>query len=429
MTQSRPPIDPATDTRIEVALRAIGGILHLGEMQESVLDHMKDRLRAELGARRLADPQAPLTAEALSLAAGIVKETYGLERPRNIHDAPSPADRAAEAGEGGFFDHLGRSRFDRMVAGNTVAGFYSATSAYRGLPGATYDPARGVASLSTENFSSSPFAGSGLSPADIPFIRALAADGFTTQNIVNAARDAAALGFGPRDRERVRAFAVLDRIDPSGRADRNAAYAKYAEWLKENKDRIKALQDAVDSAPDEAARKAALAARDKFLKGGQDQTGVTAAGDRIDATPTPPGIKPGDGHDAHDTVLKGLHQKQVGAALDVGIAAHRGQDDAAAAAVRGAETGVKVEQEKTTGAQTVEAANADALASLGLDAEEVTAKPVVTGAAEKPSVVADASASPPKDGAKSAEKGEEVPADPKKKPATQVAAVKGPSVG
>lgn len=118
----------------------------------------------------------------------------------------------------------------------------------------------------------SPLAVAGLSYDTVKW---LASDGFSSDHIMHAAQDAATLGFSPRDRGTVRDFAVLDRVDPSGRADRNAAYAKYAEWLKQNKDQINALQEAVENATTEKARKLAIAARDRLIKNGQRQTGLS----------------------------------------------------------------------------------------------------------------------------------------------------------
>ncbi len=416
--------DPRAEAGIELALRSIGHILHLGEMQETVLDHLKARLRGALAQRRRSDPGAILTPEIIAIATGYIKETYGIDQPRNIHAAPAGPDaRAADAGEGAFFDRLGRNPFDRMVAGNGIAGFYGGSTNYSGLAGATYDPSRGIATLTAQNFGSSPFAAAGL---DLPTTRYLAAQGFSSAQIIHAGQDAAALGFSPRDREHVRAFAVLDRVDPSGRPERNAAYAKYSEWLKQNKDQIKALQDAVDNAPDEAARKAAIEARDKFVKGGQDQTGVTAVGDRIDQAPTPPGMQPGAGRGAHDTVLNGLHQKQLGVGLDVGIEAHRGQGDAPVAAET--EAGAQVKAQNDEAAKTL--GSEEGTAGLIADLDIAPGSTVVdTAAVAKPVTVAEASVTPPKDGAKDEAKGEEVAADPKKKPAVQVAAIKGPSIG
>lgn len=413
--------DPGIPPQTEDLLKAYRTIINvLGERMPGQLDAVAADASRILG-RMNGEEVRKAASNDMSVAQGMVTQMIGQDPvlARLLRDT-------VKTGLGdSFYDGQLRSPFDRMTAPGGVAGFYSGTTSYAGLSGATYDSSKGVSSLSADNFSSSPFAGTGLTAADIPFIRALAADGFSTTNIVNAARDAAALGFSPRDRGTVRDFAVLDRVDPSGRADRNAAYAKYAEWVRQNKEQIKSLQDAVDNAKSEEERKAAIAARDKFIKGGQDQTGVTAVGDRIDAAPTPPGMKPGEGRGAHDDIIGKITQKQAGLRAEIGNDAAMGQDDAAAAAVRGAETGIKARNDEA--AKTLTVTSADASDDFGVTPVAVAAADTVAGA--KPVAVADASAVPPKDGPKDAEKGEEAPADPKKKPATQVAAVKGPSVG
>lgn len=209
-----------TDGNLHAAILAVGRILNIGEMPESIVDHIKDRMRGSLSAAQRHDPHAIYTSQVLGLVTDYVKETYGLDRPVNIHGPGSQAQKPA-GDDSSYFDNQGRSLFDRMITGNRIAGFYGGSSAfneksaygYASLSGSTYDPAKGVSSLSPQNFASSPFAGSGLTAADIPIIQMLASQGFSQPAIVQAARFTGELGIDVKGN--IAAIARLKRDIPN----------------------------------------------------------------------------------------------------------------------------------------------------------------------------------------------------------------------
>lgn len=122
--------------------------------------------------------------------AGIVNQTIASDPvlasrlPGASGIAPAAAGDSASAG---FFDNQGRNPFDRMIAGNRIAGFAGGSTNYTGIAGIVDDPKK----LTPENFSSSPFMKAGL---DLKTTLDLALQGFGPQAILHAAALSRALG-------------------------------------------------------------------------------------------------------------------------------------------------------------------------------------------------------------------------------------------
>jgi hypothetical protein len=383
MSASYPPVrtDPQTDANLRVAIMSVGNILHVGGMPDSVVDHLLDRARGALSPAQRFDPLSVYSTQVLGLVTRYVKETYGIDKPANIHGpAVGPGADVAAGDAGSFFDARGLTRLDRLGAGSTGAYFGSGYSSLN----TRWDPSSGVMGLTAANFGSTEFSRAGL---DLTTTRYLYGQGFTTSQILHAGQDAQALGLNPRDPQTARDFAVLDRFDPAGRVERNAAYARYGKWLEEQKAEIARLQAAVDNATDDAARQAAIRARDAFLKRGQDQTGVTAAGQRIQDSPGAPGSQPGDKDDAirgHQRIIQQIQQKQLGRVRELGADAARANDDATLAARFQSAASVKAASDVAANALDTGAGNA---ADFGLDVAEATPaqpNPVQTAIAEQP---------------------------------------------
>lgn len=78
--------------------------------------------------------------------------------------------------------------------------------------------------------------------------------GFNRTNIVNAARDARALGFSPNDKAAVRDHAIIDKLDPKAR-ETNSTLKTYQDRLKED-EKLLGLIEQRNAATDPDARKA-----------------------------------------------------------------------------------------------------------------------------------------------------------------------------
>jgi hypothetical protein len=249
--------DPQTDANLHAAILSVGRLLQIGSMAESIVDHIKDRMRSTLSPAQRHDPTSIYTTQVLGLVTDYVRETYGIDKPANIH-GPVTGIVAHAAGEPAFFDALGRTPYDRMVAGNRLAGFYSGSTIYSGLAGTTYDPARGLSSLTPQNFDSSPFKAAGL---DYTTTRMLAAQGFGPQAIIAAASLTGSLGIDVKTN--VAAVARLTRDVPGAetglrQTKRNwEAVAQLESEAKKARDRGDAeTADRLQREADEARRRA-----------------------------------------------------------------------------------------------------------------------------------------------------------------------------
>ncbi len=75
--------------------------------------------------------------------------------------------------------------------------------------------------LPATNFAGSSFAGAGLDFGMVSYLRSQDRS-FTAQNVLNAANDAKALGFGPKDRAAMFDHTTIDRYDPKARTTNKA---------------------------------------------------------------------------------------------------------------------------------------------------------------------------------------------------------------
>lgn len=128
---------------------------------------------------------------------------------------PQAAQNAAGAAgydgsKGGFWDAKGNTKLAMLGSGG---GSSHILRDYGALAEPTkYDSAKGVVSLSAENFSSSPFHGSGLGTSDIPMIKALANQGFSNSAIMQAGKDRQS--FGLTDPKSIENLAHIRKYDP-----------------------------------------------------------------------------------------------------------------------------------------------------------------------------------------------------------------------
>jgi hypothetical protein len=82
------------------------------------------------------------------------------------------------------------------------------------------DP-RGLQAVTSANFAGTSFAAAGLDFGMVSYLRAQDRT-FTAQNVLNAANDTRALGFGPKDRAAMFDHTTIDRYDPKARTTNKA---------------------------------------------------------------------------------------------------------------------------------------------------------------------------------------------------------------
>ncbi|WP_375415457.1 hypothetical protein [uncultured Bradyrhizobium sp.] len=104
----------------------------------------------------------------------------------------------------------------------------------------TETEARSVQALTSATFPASVFAQAGLDFGTFSYLRAYDRT-FTAQNILNAANDAAVLGFSPKDRAAMLDHTIIDRHDPKARTT-NKALQNYQKGL-EGDEELSALHD------------------------------------------------------------------------------------------------------------------------------------------------------------------------------------------
>lgn len=282
-------LDPRTDANLTAAILAVGNLLGISPIADSVLDHLKDRIGDTLSATQRLDPNAIYAADILGRVTEYVKDTFGIDKPTNLHAAPQgPQTKEIPIGSDSVFalDGLGRNRFELLTGG--TSGSYARMVADTAMSSAAYsamtvwNPSSGAAGLSEFNFGGTPFAQNGL---DLGTTKYLYGQGFNPAQILAAAQDAKALGLNPTDRHTANAFATLERFDPAGRQQRRAADQAYDGWLKQNRDQIEQLQSAAENAPTEAGRLEAREALNQLLEQGREESGLTAVHERIDEVP------------------------------------------------------------------------------------------------------------------------------------------------
>jgi len=114
------------------------------------------------------------------------------------------------------------------------------------------DP-RGLQSVTSANFAGTSFAAAGLDFGMVSYLRSQDRS-FTAQNVLNAANDAKALGFGPKDRAAMFDHTTIDRYDPKARTT-NKALQDYQERV-EGDDELCDLHDKAKHAKTPEERKA-----------------------------------------------------------------------------------------------------------------------------------------------------------------------------
>jgi hypothetical protein len=114
------------------------------------------------------------------------------------------------------------------------------------------DP-RGLQAVTSANFASTPLAAAGLDFGVVSYLRSQDRT-FTAQNVLNAANDAKALGFSPKDRAAMFDHTTIDRYDPKARTT-NKALKEY-QGRVEGDDELSELHDKARHAKTPEERKA-----------------------------------------------------------------------------------------------------------------------------------------------------------------------------
>lgn len=302
IAESTATLHPQTQTNLHVAILTVAKIHHLGEVPDSMVGYLIDQMKSGLSPEQRMDPLSVYSPQILGMVEARLEEAYGLDRPANIHAAPQGlhGKDLATSEDAGFFaqDAFGLTRQQRLFGGisneehtirsGTALGAFR--TSYADIDPRVWNPSSGAAGLTALNFGGTDFARSGL---DLPTTQYLFGQGFNGTQILHAGQDAQALGLNPKDRATTRDFAVLDRADPDGRAQRQDANKAYGEWLAQNKNQITQLQAAIDQAPDEPTRQRRQQALDQLMQQGHNTTGQTAVDARLAEIPLAPGVEPG----------------------------------------------------------------------------------------------------------------------------------------
>jgi hypothetical protein len=135
-----------------------------------------------------------------------------------------------------------------QLPGNSERG--SGKTGYQALGNS--DP-RGLQSVTANTFAGSSFAAAGLDFGMVSYLRSQDRS-FTAQNVLNAANDAKALGFGPKDRAAMFDHTTIERYDPKARTT-NKALQDYQERV-EGDDELCDLHDKAKHAKTPEERKA-----------------------------------------------------------------------------------------------------------------------------------------------------------------------------
>jgi len=106
----------------------------------------------------------------------------------------------------------GRFINGQWVSGRKAADAVAGRASYQSL---ALSDARGLQSITAQNFGSSPFAAAGLDFGTFSYLRAQGP--FSAQNILTAANDTKALGFKTTDRAAMLDHSIIDRFDPKAR--------------------------------------------------------------------------------------------------------------------------------------------------------------------------------------------------------------------
>lgn len=144
------------------------------------------------------------------------------------------------------------------------------------MPGTGLQGNPDLRGISMANYNSSPITraivDAGVNYGTFNYLRQ---QGFNQGNIVNAAKDAKALGFSPNDKPAVRDHAIIDKHDPKKKQTLDAL-GKMKKGLIDSKD-FKDAAQAVQNAKTPEERKAAQAKANQLIDAEAKTKGVTAA--------------------------------------------------------------------------------------------------------------------------------------------------------
>ena len=184
-------------------------------------------------------------ADRVSRAAVMAEQYAASPKPLNAISA-SPQEVAAQTAALAFVP----SRFNGAIAQPVGLGERgSGKGSYQALGSSDL---RNLQTITSASFGSSAFASAGLDFGTLAYLRNQDRS-FTAQNVLNAANDAKALGFGPRDRAAMLDHATIDRRDPKARAT-NKALQDYQERI-ESDDELSDLSEKAREAKTPEARK------------------------------------------------------------------------------------------------------------------------------------------------------------------------------
>lgn len=291
-------LDPRTGANLTAAILTVGNLLGVSPIADSVLEHLKDRIGDTLSASQRLDPNAIYASDLLGLVAEYVKETFGIDRPANLHAAPQgPQTKEIPIGSDSVFalDGLGRNRFEQLTGATSgsyarmVADVASSSAAYSAM---SWNPASGAAGLTAFNFGGTPFAQNGL---DLATTQYLFSQGFSQPQIINAATDMKALSFNPKNQRLAEGFATQERFDPAGRGQRQQADQSWKAFASENADEINRRWTIVQSLqPGTPEYEAAVGDLNSLLRQGYVDTGQSAVDERLTTVDPASGAQPGD---------------------------------------------------------------------------------------------------------------------------------------
>jgi hypothetical protein len=182
-------------------------------------------------------------ADRIQRATSMAEQYVTAPKPLNVSSA-TPQELAAQAQAAMQF--AGSSRLPIGHSRSADAG----KSGYAGL--SATDP-RALQGITVDKFKGSQIEGAGLDFGTLSYLRGQDRT-FTSQNILNAANDAKALGFSPKDRAAMFDHTTIDRYDSKARVT-NRALQDYQEQI-EGDDTLADLHDKAKAAKTPEERKA-----------------------------------------------------------------------------------------------------------------------------------------------------------------------------
>jgi hypothetical protein len=154
-----------------------------------------------------------------------------------------------------------------------------------------------MGSISSHNYSGTPFAATGLSYETFASLRA---QGFNDSNIIHAAQDTRVNGFDVNNKKVAGAFAVLDRDDGKRRNERNHLLGKFDERLEHDEEfqHLKGMRDKAQGQERDALEQ-------QMIARGKAVSNDCGLHNHIEAAPTPAARKAGETIEGEKIKLKG----------------------------------------------------------------------------------------------------------------------------